>query len=298
MNKIIYILLLFHSSFLFAFDDAFQTASSADAGGGFGSESERLLANAPASLCELEGMTQAECGVMSLLLGGNNFQRWALPAINKDQNFFKYLSPAQVDQVIRSYHINPTVDWLVPTAGQLQYLFNQKKITPTRNQSFWVRDAATGALNKMRYSPTDEVIPTTASLLRLADVSLTSDPVTDLTDDELKWIMFRNNMTGTTALANIVYRDITGRLIRPAPVRVEYLKTSRLSFPLFATDIKVEYICQSPYTSVCTDKNRPIDIKHNFHVGACVRIDGFMLSPPSPSLSYTDAATCRGAGWE
>ncbi len=283
MKKIYLFLLSLYSGFIFAFAPGFETVDSTS--GGSNKLAERILANAPYSLCELDVpyMNRTNCNLVSLYLGGPNYLRWILgdKGISHPPSYFASISVQDVNRVLQNYHINPMVLWQVPTIGQLSRLINLKLVTPVNNRYYWVRSDTSPALTRVRYRPTGSSNQVNAALERLVSGDLGKDTVTDLVPDIKYWISLRSNIFGTSSRFAIHYTDASGKAIVDN-LNVNNSAFKRYEFPLNASNIRVQ-ACQQNSSSCASFVN----IIFGSNEGACGSSSGSVFISTRFSVTYT-----------
>ncbi len=180
--KLLYLACSF-SSLAFAFAPGYETVSS-----GIGGATDlRVLANEPVALCDLDfpPIPRANCGQISLSLGGQNYNRWVLlnKGIDKQEAYFHDIDQAGLQNLIYNYQIQGVGPWRVPTENQYYTLFNQGLVHPEPNQRFWVFDKTTNMNVPYTYRPNSGGTPSSqmnSTLTRLATDAYPETPGDDL----------------------------------------------------------------------------------------------------------------------
>lgn len=284
MKKIYLLLLFFYSGFVFAFAPGFETVDSASGGSSF---SERLLANAPYSLCELDVpyISRDNCNLVSLALGGPNYLRWVLDGkgIDNPVPYFLSITVPNVDNLLVNYHINPAVAWRVPTIGQLSRLINMGMVTPLVNRYYWVRSETSPSLSRVRYRPSGASPEPNASLERLVSQHLGSDPVTDLVPDIQHFVSLFSDMFGAVTRLTISYTNASGLDVIDT-IDANNQQHKRYIFPLNVTNVTFR-ACQI-HTSACSPT---VSVNFGVNPGACARTTGSAFITTRLNLTYTSA---------
>ncbi|MGL4381127.1 MAG: hypothetical protein ACRCTB_08715 [Vibrio sp.] len=140
MNKLRLVSFLFASLALksYAFSGGtFISSSALDAGNAH----KKILANAPYSLCLLEGMNAETCDNYSLKIGGENYNKWVPTIIEMTKEEAWDLDTNKIPVFLTNYKIGQEINrwWQLPTAGQLAALINKGVINPQYGQKFHVR---------------------------------------------------------------------------------------------------------------------------------------------------------------
>ncbi len=167
------------SSFAYAFAPGYETVSS----GVGGATDIRVLANEPVALCDLDfpPIPRANCGQISLALGGQNYNRWVLlnKGIDKPETYFQDIDQSGISNLIYNYQIQGSGPWRAPTERQYYTLFNQGLVYPKPNQRFWVFDKATNMNVPYTYRPSTGGIPSPQVNSTLPRLATDAYPETD-----------------------------------------------------------------------------------------------------------------------
>ncbi len=288
MKKLYLFLFFFYSKLVFSFAPVFETVDSSTGSAG-GTLSERLLANAPYSLCELDVpyISRENCNLVSLLLGGPNYLRWVLEGKDIDQSvdYFLSITVPDINNLLDNYHVNPTVEWYVPTIGQLSRLINMGMVDPSDNRYYWVRsEASPTSFSRVRYRPSGPSTEPNAALERLVSQNLGSDPVTDLVPDIEHFISLFSNIFGASTRLTINYTNASGQAVTDSLV-INNQQHRRYDLPLNATNVTIQ-ACQAE-VSVCASR---VAIDFGTYAGACATTTGSALISTRLSVSYTSAS--------
>ncbi len=200
------------------------------------------------------------------------------------------ISVEGVGDLLDNYHINPDVNWRVPTMGQLSRLINMGMVTPIDNRYYWVRSDTSPSLSRVRYRPTGGSTEPNAALERLVSQHLGSDPVTDLVPDRQYFLSLFSSIFGATSRLTINYTNVSGQAITETLV-ANNQQHRRYVFPLNVTNVTIR-ACQTNAPSVCSST---VPINFGVYAGACARTTGSTLLSTRLGVTYTTSELCS---WE
>lgn len=175
MPKLFLFSLLYISS-CFAFQSDFQSDSSEV--NIPPSSSPRMLANLPYSACLADSpqVRYQFCSMVSLLFGGKPFKElYFNQGLIKGLDF-NNIRKNQIDPLWQNYFIgnqDTSIQYLIPTLPQLEWMYKARIINPVAKQFYWVRTPSTTELNYKRVffkskGNFDQNNGSTAGILRLA----------------------------------------------------------------------------------------------------------------------------------
>ncbi|KJG56568.1 hypothetical protein UA38_13740 [Photobacterium kishitanii] len=210
MKKNFLILSCFFSSSVFAFNDSYSSISSKSIAQDALKGSEKILANAPYSMCELEfrPLDAEQCETISLNLPGDNSHKWTKDVswLQGDLNYYKNIPITDVHNVVRDYKVGHE-GWKVPTAKQYNTLISAGIIRLSPGERIWATNSS-GNITVHTYGA-GNTNQTNASLYRLVKDLPESDGNNILERRQYFISGWSNAASGAWHYANYIKEDGT-----------------------------------------------------------------------------------------
>lgn len=200
-----------------AFNDDFSTISTADVTDQ-GLLDSKMLANLPYSACEMDEPAIRDrnlCIKMSLRIGSKIFNKLIPTKVIYAPTDITQEKAEQINRIYKISSQNSTRRWTIPTLGQLQWMIDNKAVSPSNGEKFWVLSDDHSAIMqvywKQFFTTTYYQPDSNASLYRLANEMTPSacsyKDCGNFVEKKPFWIVVRRNNIVHDMYAKVEYDD-------------------------------------------------------------------------------------------
>ncbi|MGL5250423.1 MAG: hypothetical protein ACRC7P_04995 [Enterovibrio sp.] len=200
-----------------AFNDDFTTISTSDVTDQ-GLLDSKMLANLPYSACEIDEPAISDrnlCIKVSLRVGSKIFNKLIPTKVIYSPTNITQEKAEQINRIYKIASQNRDRRWVLPTLGQLQWMIDNKVVSPSTGEKFWVLSDDHSAIKQVYwkefFTPAYNQTEQDASLYRLANEmtpsACTYNDCGNFVEKKPFWIVVRRNNLVHDMYAKVEYDD-------------------------------------------------------------------------------------------